>query len=338
MKQNNTYEIDKDSLYPLLSEARVHKTPYEIDLIRAACLVSSKAHVFVMRHVQPNMTERQLEALFRGYTNFYGGSRHDAYECICGSGVNGAILHYGHAGYPNDKIIKNDETMVLDMGSEYQGYATDITCSYPANGKFTDKQKLMHTAVYDAQSAVLKSIKPGVSWPDMHRLAEKVLIKHLLKNMKILQYNNKEKTNKKEEEVIEELLKSNVISLFMPHGLGHLLGMNVHDVGGYNEQFQRSKELGLCWLRTSRLLEEGMLITVEPGLYFNEKWILQMLQNYPAMKDYINTANLKEYLTIGGCRLEDDVLITKNGHENFTKCPRACEDIESVMYFAKHKK
>ena len=132
-----------------------------------------------MRHIKAGMTERQLESLFKGWTYFYGGARHQAYECICGSGNHGSILHYGHSGYPNDKCIKNNETVVLDMGSEYMGYATDITCSYPVNGQFNEKQKIIHNAVYQAQLAVLQNLKPGIKWTDMHRLAEKIICQHL---------------------------------------------------------------------------------------------------------------------------------------------------------------
>merc|ERR1712173_154028 len=116
--------------------------------------------------------------------------------------------------------------------------------------------------------------------------------------------------------------------MFMPHGLGHFLGMTVHDVGGYTDKYPKSEELGLCWLRTTRKLEEGMVITVEPGLYFNDSWIKQMA-------DCINDDVIKEYYGCGGCRIEDDVLITKDGIENFTVVPRSCKQIEAVMKVSK---
>ena len=100
-------------------------------------------------------------------------------SCICGSGENGSILHYGHAARPNERILASGDTCVLDMGAEFQGYATDITRSYPVNGKFTPDQAVVHNAVYEAQQAVLKALKPGVLFPDMHKLAEKIIITHL---------------------------------------------------------------------------------------------------------------------------------------------------------------
>ena len=175
------YTKDDKQLYPMLSELRVFKTPGEIEVLRIANLISSQAHVYVMRHIKADMAEIQLEALYKSWCGFHGGCRHMAYTCICGSGENGSILHYGHAARPNERILQDGDACVLDMGAEYLGYATDITRSYPVNGKFTEDQKIVHNAVYEAQQAVLKAMKPGVLWPDMHRLAEKVIIEHLLK-------------------------------------------------------------------------------------------------------------------------------------------------------------
>ena len=332
------YILDYNSLYPLLCESRVIKTNTEIKLMRRACLVSSKAHVYVMRHIKPNMTERQLEALFKGYTYYYGGARHQAYECICGSGNHGSILHYGHSAYPNDKILKNGETVVLDMGSEYLGYATDITCSYPVNGIFTDKQKMIHNAVVDANRTVCNIMKPGILWTDMHRLSERILLKHLYKNMKILKYPFGDIKDKTDKEIIDYFMSIYMCSMFMPHGLGHFIGITVHDVGGYNKKYKRSNELGLCWLRTTRKLKQGMIITVEPGLYFNTSWIKQMMQKYPKMADCIDGDVIKQYYGCGGCRIEDDVLITKDGIETFSIVPRSCKQIEQVMKVTKNNK
>ena len=331
------FTLDYCSLHPLLCEARTIKTKTEIVFMRTANLVSSKAHVFVMRHIKPKMSERQLEALFKGFTYFYGGARHQAYECICGSGRNGSILHYGHAAYPNDKILADGESVVLDMGSEYLGYCTDITCSYPINGKFTKQQQMIHEAVLDANRSVMNAMKPGVIWSDMHRLAERVLLKHLHKRMKILVNPLGDGKNENEEQAIDYFMAHFVCSMFMPHGLGHFLGLTVHDVGGYTDEYAPSQELGLCWLRTTRMLKEGMVITVEPGLYFNESWMRQMMQKYPKMAECVDEEVISEYYGCGGCRIEDNVLITMDGIENFTIVPRTCKQIEKVMKVSKLK-
>lgn len=120
-----------------------------------------------MRNIKPTMYEYQMESLFRHISYYTGGCRHIAYTCICGSGPNGAILHYGHAGAPNDKRINDGDMCLFDMGPEYNCYASDVTCSFPSNGKFTDKQKVIYNAVWDARNAVFEHAKPGVRWTEM---------------------------------------------------------------------------------------------------------------------------------------------------------------------------
>lgn len=125
------------------------------------------------------MCEYQAESIFLNHCYAVGGCRHVSYTCICGSGVNGAILHYGHAAAPNNKIINDGDMCLFDMGGNYHGYAADITCSFPANGKFTDDQKLIYNAVLAARDAVVKSVKPGVSWVSMHVLALRIMLEKL---------------------------------------------------------------------------------------------------------------------------------------------------------------
>jgi Xaa-Pro dipeptidase len=312
------YANDNVKLHPLLTELRVFKTDREIEVLRLSNLISSQAHVYVMRHIHSGLSELQLEALYKSWCQFHGGSRHCAYTCICGSGENGSILHYGHAGRPNERILQDGDSCVLDMGAEFNGYATDITRSYPVNGKFTADQALVHNAVYEAQQAVLKAMKPTVFWPDMHRLAERVIIDHLLKAG--ILHNG----------TVDEMMGAFVGSVFMPHGLGHLLGMNVHDVGGWLPGTSKSAEPGVCYLRCGRALEAGMFITVEPGLYFNDPTLDKALSN-PAQAKFINADVLKRFRGTGGCRLEDDVLITQTGAENLTILPTSVEEIEEVI-------
>jgi len=319
------YRVDDKHLHPLLSELRVFKTAKEIEFMRLSCLVSSQAHVYVMRHIKPGMTEFQCEALFKAWCNYFGAARHQAYVCICASGAHGAILHYGHAARPNDRLLQDGDSIVLDMGAEYSGYCTDLTRSYPVNGKFSREQAVVHNAVREAQSAVLQAMKPGVKWADMHRLAERVIISHL-KEAGILHNGS-----------VDEMAKANVGSIFMCHGLGHLLGLDTHDVGGYKSDEEKSKEPGIQWLRTLRELKPGMVITVEPGIYFNDKWIDRCLRD-PQRAKFVNTTELAKYRGSGGCRLEDDVLVTEKGVENLTVLPTSIEDIEEVMRAAKTRK
>lgn len=317
-----SFNVDNSLLYPLLAELRVFKTAKEIDLLRVACIVSSQAHVYVMRHIRPGMTEFQLEALYKAWCHYHGAARHMAYTCICGSGEHGSILHYGHAGRPNDRILKCNDSVVLDMGAEYRGYATDITRSYVVGGTFSDDQRLIHDAVREAQFAVFAAMRPGVRWPDMHRLAERVILTHLLRGK--LVHNG----------TVDEMMAAHIGAIFMPHGLGHLIGMNVHDVGGYLAHTPaRIQEPGVCYLRTARQLEKGMFLTVEPGCYFNNSLIDKALAN-PIQANFLNPEVLNRFRGTGGVRLEDCVIVTDDGIENLTILPTLADEIEEVIAMA----
>lgn len=129
------FEVDGSVLLEILTEARLIKTAKELAVMQYVNDISSKAHVHVMQNCRPGLHEFQLEAMFVHFTEFYGGCRYQSYTCICGSGPNGAVLHYGHAGAPNDAPVKDGGMCLLDMGAEWHCYASDITCSFPANGR-----------------------------------------------------------------------------------------------------------------------------------------------------------------------------------------------------------
>ncbi|XP_014238633.1 xaa-Pro dipeptidase isoform X4 [Trichogramma pretiosum] len=314
------FQTDFDILYPEFCECRVIKSPKEIEVLRYVVKVSSDAHKAVMRMVKPGVAEFQAEAQFLHHAYAVGGCRHVSYTCICGSGENGSILHYGHAGAPNNKVLKDGDMCLFDMGGNYAGYAADITCSFPANGKFTEDQKIVYNAVLDARNAVLQAAKPGVLWSDMHLLANRVMLE-ALKKADLLQGD------------VEDMIRSGVHAVFQPHGLGHFLGLDVHDVGGYLPGHpERSAEPGLSKLRTARPLKAGMVLTVEPGCYFID-WLLQKAKADPAQAKFINWANIERFRGFGGVRIEDDVLITETGMENLTDVPRTVEEIEEWMSY-----
>ena len=146
-------------------------------------------------------------------TSFIKGMRNLSYTCICATGHNGSILHYGHAGAPNDKLINDKELCLFDMGGEYYCYGSDITCTFPSNGKFNPKQKTIYEATLKSNRAVLHAVKPGVSWVDMHLLADRVILEELKKAGLLVGD-------------VDEMLEHRVSAVFMPHGLGHFLGLN----------------------------------------------------------------------------------------------------------------
>ncbi|XP_063221141.1 xaa-Pro dipeptidase isoform X2 [Bacillus rossius redtenbacheri] len=313
-----TFKKNNKLLFPEIVQCRLIKTPLEMEVMRYVNRVSSDAHVLVMRNAKPGMKEYEAEALFAHHCYAVGGCRHVAYTCICGSGENGAILHYGHASDPNDRTIKDGDMCLFDMGGSYCGYASDITCSFPVNGKFTADQKAVYNAVLQASLAVFQAVKPGVSWVDMHILSNKVMLQEL-KDYGLLKGN------------VDDMMKAGLAEVFQPHGLGHLMGLDVHDVGGYLPGAPpRPTQPGLCKLRTARVLEEGMVLTIEPGCYFIDVQLDRALAS-PELSEFLVPAEIQRFRKFGGVRIEDDILVTADGAENLTKVPRTVEDIENVM-------
>jgi Xaa-Pro dipeptidase len=317
---SDNFKVDNTVLHPHLVECRVIKSDAELDVMRYVTRIASEAHIQTMRACKPGMYEYMLESTFRHHCQMKGGCRYMAYTCICGSGANGAVLHYGHAAAPNDKKIENDDMLLLDMGMEYHGYCSDITCSYPADGKFSDKHRQVYEAVLAASRAVIGAMKPGVKWVDMHRLAERAILEHLVKNNFVLPLGK----------TLDELHALHIPAMFMPHGLGHLIGLDTHDVGGYPAGVERPAEPGVCNLRTARVLEENMCITVEPGMYFIEAQLNKGFNN-PDIAPHLNKDKLKEFLDFGGVRIEDDMIVTKDGCESMSNVPRDIDDIEKLM-------
>lgn len=313
--------IVSDVLFHALSTSRTVKSAAEIEIMRYAAFIASNAHVSVMKSTKPGMFEFELEALFLYNIYAQGGARHSAYTSICACGPNAATLHYGHAAYPNDRQLLESDIALLDMGANYHGYCSDITCSFPVSGKFSDKQRKIFQGVLNAQIAVLDAVKPGVSWVHCHYLAEIEIIKALL-DIGILIDKGKS---------LDELQQMGLGAIFFPHGLGHLIGLDTHDVGGYIDGTpERRLEPGMRKLRTARLLDEGYCMTNEPGCYFID-YLLDSALNDETLSSHIDNTILQGYRGFGGVRLEDVILVTATGVENLTLCPRTIEEIEQVL-------
>lgn len=311
--------IERSILLSQLSECRVLKTKTELQLLRYVNQVASAAHRYVMRNCKPGMYEYQLESLFLHYCSYHMHARYVPYSCICCTGENGAVLHYGGGSSPLDRILEDGDMCLLDMGTEHHCYVSDITCSYPANGKFTKEQADIYQVVLKAQKAVEAEIKPGAEWVSLHLLAEKVILDGL-RQLGFLVGS------------IEEMHEKRISALFMPHGLGHLMGLDVHDVGGFIKGRERIQKPGLRSLRMNRPLEAGMVVTNEPGVYFIDSLLRPALSN-PDLNQYLNEGIIVKFLDMkfGGIRLEDDVIVTENGCEVMTRVPRTIEEIEKQM-------
>uniref|UniRef100_A0A7I4Y167 Xaa-Pro dipeptidase n=1 Tax=Haemonchus contortus TaxID=6289 RepID=A0A7I4Y167_HAECO len=315
---NESFDVDVSTLYPIMAELRVFKTDKELEGNEIRQQNCSVAHRATMKAVRAGMYEYQMESVFRRICYYHGGCRHLASTCIVASGRNSSVLHYGHANAPNDKRIEDGDMCLFDMGPEYNCYAADITNSFPANGKFTEKQKMVYNAVLEANRAVFKAAKPGVRWTDMHLLSEKVILTHLQK-AGLLTGDN------------DEMVNARLGAVFMPHGLGHLVGLDVHDCGGYlGDALPRSQLPGLKSLRTTRTLKERMVITIEPGCYFIDT-LLDAAFNDPKLAKFMVKAEIDKYRGQGGVRIEDDVVIWEKGNENLSDVPRSTEEVEHFM-------
>eukprot|EP00730_Choanoeca_flexa_P018336 TRINITY_DN8908_c0_g1_i1.p2 TRINITY_DN8908_c0_g1~~TRINITY_DN8908_c0_g1_i1.p2 ORF type:complete len:235 (+),score=62.90 TRINITY_DN8908_c0_g1_i1:908-1612(+) len=205
------------------------------------------------------------------------------------------------------------------MGAEYNCYCSDITCSYPMNGKFSPDQKTIYEGVLRAVTAVEACLKPGISWPDMHQLALEEITKTLIQ-LGVLKGD------------VKAIVASGLAARFMPCGLGHFIGLDTHDVGGYLEgNPERSTEFGFRSLRTARTLEENMVLTVEPGIYFIESQVEEVLASEDWAQFVDDRQRMEQLKSFGGVRIEDVVIITKDGFDNLSQVPRTVEEVEAVM-------
>ena len=270
---------------PLLSEMRLFKSEAEIALMRRAAEISVLAHKRAMRTCQTLTHEYQLEAeLIHEFTR--NGSRCVAYDSIVGGGANACVLHYTD----NNQPLKHGDLVLIDAGGEFENYAADITRTFPINGRFSEAQRKIYELVLKAQKAGIACIKPGAPWPIVQETIVRVLTTGLCE-LGIVQGE------------VNELIANGAYKPFYMHNSGHWLGLDVHDCGRYKKNNE--------W----RLLEPGMVLTVEPGLYISA-----------------NTNGVDERWWNIGVRIEDDILVTKNGYENLTAAlPVEVADIEALM-------
>lgn len=269
----------------LLHDLRLYKSAAEQRIMRKAAKISAGAHVKAMQLCKPGLNEYHLEATIQ-HEFAMNGARFPAYSSIVGAGRNGCILHYTD----NNTVIKDGDLILLDAGCELEHYAADITRTYPASGKFSKEQKALYELVLKAQLAAIKAVKPGNHWNDPHDATVKVITKGLVE-LGLLKGR------------VSTLIKEGAYRDFYMHRAGHWLGMDVHDVGDY--------KVGDEW----RVLEEGMVLTVEPGIYVAPE----------------NTKVAKKWRGIG-IRIEDDVLVTKEGCEVMTAgVPKTVDEVEALM-------
>ena len=266
-----------------IAAMRLVKDAEEVSLLRRAAEISSGAHRRAMARTRPGWFEYQVEAeLAHEFLRL--GAQAVAYPSIVASGPNACVLHYRE----NNRQTQAADLLLIDAGCEYQGYASDITRTFPVGGRFSGAQKAVYELVLAAQLACIEAIRPGKAFHDYHQVAERVLAQGLI-DLKLC------------EGPLDAVLESGAYKQFYMHRAGHWLGLDVHDVGLYRVDGE------------SRVLEPGMVLTVEPGCYIR-----------PADK-------VPEEFWDIGVRIEDDVLVTAEGSENLTAAtPKTVSDVEAA--------
>jgi Xaa-Pro aminopeptidase len=273
------------SLEHILHEMRLFKSNEEIKLMRRAAEVSAIGHVKAMQACKAGLYEYQIEAELVHHF-MVEGLRSVAYPSIVAGGKNACVLHYTE----NTDKLKNGDLLLIDAGAECDHYAADITRTFPVSGRFSEPQKQLYQLVLDAQTAAIEQIKPGMPWHNAHDASVEVLTKGLV-SLGLL------------EGKVKALIKKEKFKQFYMHRIGHWLGMDVHDVGDY--------KVDQKW----RLLEPGMVLTVEPGLYIP-----------------VDCLTVDEKWRGIGIRIEDDLLVTEQGHEILTHgVPKTIMEIEALM-------
>ncbi len=269
----------------LLHDMRLYKSANEVKVMRAAAEISAKAHVRAMQASRPGLFEYHLEAEL-DYEFRKGGAKMPAYSSIVAAGRNACILHYRE----NDAPLRDGDVVLIDAGCEIDCYASDITRTFPVNGRFTAEQKAIYQIVLDANLEAFKHIAPGKHWNEAHEATVRVITAGLVR-LGLL------------EGEVDELIAAEAHKAFYMHRAGHWLGMDVHDVGDY--------KVGGEW----RVLEPGMCMTVEPGIYIAAD----------------NEKVAKKWRGIG-VRIEDDVVVTRDGCEILTGgVPKGIAEIEALM-------
>jgi len=269
MTQQNRF--DPRLFSKLTGQLREIKTPEELDLLRKAVEISCQGQNEVMKALRPDMSELEIQGLHE-YIHKKYGAEGVGYGSIVGSGENGCVLHY----MENTKTKIGGQMLLMDVGAEYHGYTADVTRTVPADGKFSAEERAIYQLVYDAQEAAFKTLKNGSKWADAGKAAKDVIAEGLLK--------------------LGIIKDKSEVGKYFPHGLGHHIGMDVHDRGSYET------------------LQKDMVITIEPGIYIQE--------GSPCDKKWWSIA----------VRIEDDLLITETGYELLSHfAPRKIEDIEKMI-------
>ena len=319
IKPSQQKEASSMELIKAVVTLRSTKSDEEIKEIERACSIGFKMHTTAMKLAQPGVTEHFIGGTIDGIANALG----DKVSFSSIVTMHGEILH----GAPKMNYLEAGRLLLVDAGAEtINNYCSDHTRTTPVSGKFTHRQRDIYTIVEQAHDLALKKAKPGVLWYDVHMDVCR-LITNGLKDLGLMKGDT------------EEAVASGAHALFLPHGLGHMMGMDVHDMEnlgqtnvGYDEEIQPSTQFGTASLRMGRRLQKGFVVTDEPGIYF----IPDLIDNWKANNinsDFLNFDVIEKYKDFGGIRIEDDVLVTENGVRFLGKdiIPYHADDVEKYV-------
>ena len=300
-------------------EMRLVKEPCEIQQIDIACNLGYAMHMAATQIMKPGMLEQDIVGVMEGVV--ISGGYMVSFPTILSQ--NGETLH----NHSHHQILTEGRLTVIDAGAEIAShYCSDFTRTLPSGGRFTQQQKEIYTIVSEANNLALGLARPGISYKDVHLAASRLMLQGL-KNLGLVKGD------------VDEAVAAGAAGLFMPHGLGHNMGLDVHDMEnlgenyvGYDDTVTRSSQLGLGSLRMARVLKPGNVVTDEPGIYF----IPALIDKWKAegtCKDFIAFDKLDAYRSFGGIRIEDDLLITENGARllGSKRLPRTVEEVENAM-------
>ncbi|KAI3555159.1 metallopeptidase family M24 [Colletotrichum abscissum] len=341
--------VDTTSLQPAADQARVVKTEYEVAMIRKAAAVSAAAHRKVAERLLKLGNESEIEAIFQAWCTTEG-AREQSYAIIAGSGRNASTLHYD----ANDEPLEGREVVVFDAGCEWHCYASDITRTLPISGRFSTESRAVYDVVARMQDECIARIRPGTLFFDLHVHASRVAQAGLLK-LGVLRGDP------------AEVWDAGTVAAFFPHGLGHHVGLEVHDVSGRERLLLLNKGTGgrvgkrevitpemMSAMaqagvgagvggaaaaaasvpppyRGRQYLRKNMIVTVEPGIYFCREYIEGYFLSNPRHARFINKAVLERYYRVGGVRIEDDILVTDDGYENLSTGAPKGEELLRVI-------
>jgi|DewCreStandDraft_4_1066084.scaffolds.fasta_scaffold31385_2 Xaa-Pro aminopeptidase len=315
---NNIKKYASVELIKAIVKQRSIKSDLEIAEIEKALATAYKMHTTAMKMAKPGIVEREIAGIIEGIALSEGGPV--SFPIILS--INGQTLHNHYHG----NTLETGRMLVVDAGCETEmNYCSDITRSVPVGGKFDQQQKDIYQIVCNANIKAIEAVKPGIPYRDIHMLSAKIIAQGL-KDIGLMKGD------------VDEAVSKGAHTMFFPHGLGHMLGLDVHDMEGlgenyvgYDDEIKRSSQFGTAFLRLGRRLQKGFVLTVEPGIYFIPALIDQW-KSENKLAEFINYDKVESFKNFGGIRVEDDVLVTDDSYRVLGKpIPKTIDEIEEIM-------